>query len=117
MFAVHTTFIHVDVVCPVQEPGHPVKTRHLHKSGVSPYSPPPLACWAIPRNLRSHENITIQLKRKTSLSRNSYNLVLSSDLAGLENFSDHLEGVTNDHVNHIQDQPHTQTSPSPTNVS
>ena len=77
----------MDVVCPVQEPSHPVKTRHLHKSGVCRYSPPSLACRAIPRNIRSHENIAIQLKRKTHLSRKSYNLVLPRDLAGLETTS------------------------------
>ena len=65
MFAAHTTFVHVDVVCPVQEPCRPVKTRHLHKSGIGPYSPPSPPCRAIPRNLCSYENITIQLKRKT----------------------------------------------------
>ena len=65
VFAAHTTFVHVDVVCPVQEPRRPVKTRHLHKFGVSPYSPPSPPCRAIPRNLCPHEDITIQLKRKT----------------------------------------------------
>ena len=65
LFAVHNTFVHVDVVCPVQEPSNPAKTRHLHESSISLYSPPSLPCWAIPRNLCSHENITIQLKRKT----------------------------------------------------